>query len=336
MMERKPFAALSLSSLVFATACGGSQPEPMAPPPPLPAASTAAPAPPPPPPTATSNAPATPPDPPASVAVWTVTDGISTPESVLYDAAADRYLVSNINGSPDAVDNNGYITELSPDGKITKPKFIAGGVGKTKLDAPKGSGIHDGIFYVADITKVRKFDAKSGAPKGDIPVPGAVFLNDLAIAPDGRVFVSDSGMKSGEKGLTPAGGDAVYVIEKGKVKPLTKSPELHAPNGLLLLDKKLVCVTLGADEAFVLDDKGQKTEVTHLPKGGLDGIVSLGGDLLISSWQASAVYRGKLGSAFEPVLTGVKSPADIGLDTKRSRVLVPHFTENSVEAFDVK
>ncbi len=40
------------------------------------------------------------------------TEGIATPESVLYDEANDRYLVSNINGKPTDLDNNGYITEL--------------------------------------------------------------------------------------------------------------------------------------------------------------------------------------------------------------------------------
>lgn len=290
-----------------------------------------------PPPAASAAAPATPADPPASTPVWTLAEGIQTPESVLYDPIGDRYLVSNINGSPAGVDNNGYITEVSPEGKVTKAKFIEGGAGKTKLDAPKGSGIYNGVFYVTDITVVRKFDAKTGAPKGDIAVKDAKFLNDLAIAADGRVFVSDTGVKVGEKGLEPAGGDAVYEISKaGKVKTVASSPNLHGPNGLALLDKKLVCVALNSDEAYSFDDKGNMTEVTHLPKGGLDGLIVMGDHLLISSWQGSAVYRGKLGGTFEPVLTGVKSPADIGFDSKRSRIIVPHFTENSIAAFDVK
>ena len=141
--------------------------------------------------------------PAAPVPVLRIADGISTPESVLYDEANDRYLVSNINGKPDEADNNGYISEISPEGKMLKEKFIAGGVGKVKLDAPKGTGISGGVLYVSDITAVRMFDLKTGAPKGEVRVPGATFLNDIAVAKDGRIFVSDSGIKTGAAGFEP-------------------------------------------------------------------------------------------------------------------------------------
>jgi hypothetical protein len=120
------------------------------------------------------------------------------------------------------------------------------------------------------------------------------------------------------------------------VKPVAKMKELNGPNGLLVLDKKLLCNTLGADELFSLSDKGEKQEITKLPQGGLDGLVSLGDSLLVSSWQGSSVFKGKLGGTFEPVIHGVKGPADIGFDSKRNRVLVPRFVENAIEAYDVK
>jgi len=273
---------------------------------------------------------------PAPTPVFRVTDGIATPESVLYDEANDRYLVSNINGKPDAADNNGYITEISPDGKVVKPKFIAGGVDKVKLDAPKGTGIAGGILYVSDISVVRKFDAKTGAPKGEIPVPGATFLNDLAIAKDGRVFVSDSGVKVGPSGFEPNGTDAVYVIDKGKVKAIAKGKELGEPNGLLALDNGVLVNTLGSNELYRLDDKGTRQDVTKLPGGGLDGLVQVGDRLLVTSWQTSSIYRGTLGGTFEVALPEQKGPADIGFDSKRKRVLVPRFLDNAVEVYDLK
>ncbi len=52
------------------------------------------------------------------------------------------------------------------------------------------------------------------------------------------------------------------------------------------------------------------------PAGGLDGVVAVGDALLVTSWQGSAIYRGKLGGAFDLVLGDQKAPADIGYDTK--------------------
>jgi hypothetical protein len=51
-----------------------------------------------------------------------------------------------------------------------------------------------------------------------------------------------------------------------------------------------------------------------LLKGGLDGIVAVGNDVLVSSWEAQTVFRGAPGKAFTEVLTGLKAPADMAYD----------------------
>jgi sugar lactone lactonase YvrE len=285
---------------------------------------------------AAPSTPAEPPKPaaPSPVAKYT---GLAKPESVLYDADNDRYLVSNINGSPFDKDNNGFISVLSPDGQVTNLKWIEGGKNKVKLDAPKGSAIAKGVLYVADITVIRMFDLKSGAPKGEIPIAGATFLNDVAAAPDGKVFVSDSGIKAGAGGGPDAtSSDAVYAIDKGKAKALAKGADLHEPNGVVWTDKGLVVCTIGASEVYRLDDKGAKQDVTKTPAGHLDGLLQLGDSLLVTSHDASAIFRGKLGGSFDVALSDQKTPADIGYDTKRGRLLVPHLGEDTVEAYELK
>jgi sugar lactone lactonase YvrE len=278
-----------------------------------------------------------PPPSPVPAPVLTFKGMLATPESVLYDPAGDRYLVSNVNGKPDAADGNGFISELSPDGSVKNAKWIAGGVNKVKLDAPKGSAIVRGELWVADITVVRKFDLKTGAPKGDVVLPAASFANDVVLAPDGRVFVSDSGVKVGEKGLESNGGDQVFSIDKaGKVKVLAKSKDLSGPNGLQIGPKGLLVNTLNAAEIYHLTDAGVKEGVIKVPNGGLDGLLVLGDTVWVSSWGASAVYRGKLGGTLEPVVQNVSGPADIGWDSKRSRLLVPRFVDDAVEVYEVK
>lgn len=262
--------------------------------------------------------------------------GFSAPESVIYDEARDRYLVSNVNGTPFEVDNNGFISEVSPDGKVTNLKWIEGGKDKVTLNAPKGLAVSKDIVYVADLTVVRMFDAKTGKAKGEIKIPGATFLNDMTWSDDGKVYVSDSGVKSEGEAFKPTGTDAVWIIENGKAKPLAKATDMGGPNGVAASGKNLVVVTLSSGEAYRLDDKGKKGDVTKLPKGMLDGVVTVGDNVYVSSWEASAIYKGKLGGTFEPFFSDMKAPADIGFDKKRSRLLVPRMMDNALEAYDIQ
>ena len=321
-------------------ACGGNEP-PAQPPPPTTA--SAMPEPPPPPPTASaapaaSEAPAAAAAPAKPAAALSLHDaGFSTPESVLYDAKNDVYLVSNINGSPTATDNNGYISRVAPDGSKVEAKWIEAGKNGVKLDAPKGSVIANGTLYVADITRLRTFDADSGKPKGDIALPGCTFANDVTAGPDGKVYVSDSGIKFDDKGNpVPTKSDAVYVVDKGKAKTLAKGDDLGHPNGVLWSGDKLWVVTFGTGEIYSLDKTGKKADAQKLPKGMLDGVVALtDGSYLVSSWEGSGIYRGKPGGDWTLALTDLKAPADIGYDTKRGRVLVPLFIDSAVEAYAI-
>lgn len=322
-------------ALVFVAACG-DPPAPPAPPPPPPAVTETAKVEEPP-----AAPPALPPAPPKGPAPVFKTGGFKTPESVLYDAEGDRYLVSNISGRPTGVDNDGYISVVSPEGKVVTEKWIAGGAtiekSKVTLNAPKGLAIVAGVLHVADLDTVRMFDLKTGKPKGEVKIKGATFLNDVAAAPDGKIFVSDSGLKQNDKGdFEPTGTDAVWSITKGRATVVRKEKVLGGPNGLLATKDGVWVVTFGTNELYRLDAKGGQADVTKLPKGMLDGIVALGDALLISSWESGTIYKGKAGGTFEAVLTDLKAPADIGYDTKRNRVLVPRFLENDVEAYDVK
>ncbi len=322
-------------------ACGGAEP-PVQPPPPVTSASVAPPPPPPPPP-ATASASAAPAEvaPPAPVkpapALSLHDAGFQTPESVFYDAKSDVYLVSNINGGPSAADGNGFISRVSADGSKIDLKWIESGKKGVKLDAPKGMAVVGTTLYVADLTRVRTFDLGTGMSRAEIPLKGATFANDVTAGPDGKVYVSDSGIKIDDKGVTPTKSDAVYVIEKGKAKPLASGEDLGHPNGLLWANDKLWVVTFGTGEIYSLGKDGKKADAQKLPKGSLDGVVALGdGSLLVSSWEGQAVYRGKLGGTFDVAIPGLKAPADIGYDTKRARVLVPLFQDSAVEAYDLK
>ncbi len=253
--------------------------------------------------------------------------GFALPESAFYDAETDTYLVANINGAPLDKDGNGFVSRLSPDGKILALKWIDGAQSGIRLDAPKGMAIAGGILWIADIDVVRRFDAKSGAQLVDVKIEGATFLNDVAADGDG-VVVSDSGLNAT---FAPTGTDAVFRIARdGKVSPLVKSPDLGKPNGVVVSGGSVFVVTFGSGELLEIGPAGERKGSWKLPAGQLDGIVALdNGDFLISGWAGETVYRGR-GASWTAAVTGVKSPGDIGFDTKRRVLLVPLLQQNAV------
>ena len=272
------------------------------------------------------------PDPTAPIVVANA--GFLTPESVLYDAEADVYLVSNVNGGEVAADGNGFISRLDPDGRVLELKWIDGSRPEQALDAPKGMAISGGVLYVADIDAVRTFDRATGRAAGKVVIPGATFLNDVAAAPDGTIYVSDSGFKQGKADLEPTGSDAIYRIDKGegKAKKVIRDRGLGNPNGLLADAEGVWVVSFGSGQIYRVSREGRKEAGENLPTGQLDGIVQVAdGALLVSSWEGSSILRGFPGAGFLANVTGVASPADIGYDSKRKRVLIPLFMGNAVE-----
>ena len=269
--------------------------------------------------------------------VVTVATGLSRPSSALYDAETDTYLVSNVGGEAGLKDNDGFITELSPDGAVVNARLVAGGSKGVTLNAPKGLAIHGGVLYVADIDTVRMFDRATGASRGEVKVVGSTFVDALALGPDGRIYLTDSGL--GPK-LEGTGTDGVYVIEPGvkpTLKTLLKARALKGPSGLVATHDSLYVVTLGAAELITLDLKGNaKGPRTELPKGVLHGVVMVGDELVISSWEGGALYRGKPGGPFRAIATGLSGPADLGHDVRRHRVLVPCSTADRFEAWELE
>jgi hypothetical protein len=253
--------------------------------------------------------------------------GLKTPESVLYDPDQDVYFVSNINGLPTDKDDNGFISKVTPDGKC-ELLFIDGAKPNIQLHAPKGLALQGGLLYVADIDRLRVFDAKTGAPQKEIVLPGSTFVNDVGAGTDGSLYVTDSGFKAD---FSPSGTDAVYKITSGKPKVLAHGAALGHPNGISPGAGGAWVVAFGAGELYWISDKGARESAQKLPKGKNDGLlVTPAGQMLISSWEGASVLGGTPGSEFAEVLGSLESPADIGYDLKRSRLLIPLFMKDSL------
>lgn len=258
--------------------------------------------------------------------------GFSTPESVLVVPNQDYYLVSNINGAPTDVDGNGFISKLGYDGTISALKWIDG-ASKIELNAPKGMAIIGDTLYVTDITTVRMFNLATGEAAGDIAIPGATFLNDIAADGD-ALYVSDTGVDASFK---PTGKHAVYKIAADKkITKLIEGAGAEGPNGVLVENGQVWVASFASPELYRVAD-GKKADVQTMKTGGLDGLVSLGdGRIAVSSWEGKAIYAGKPGEPFVALVSDVESPADFAVDVLKKRVVVPLFQSNAVRFYEYK
>jgi len=273
-------------------------------------------------------------------ATWKA-EGFATPESVL--VAGDLYYVSNINGAPLDKDDNGFISGLGPDGKVVELKWISGEAPDVELHAPKGMGLHDGVLYVADIDVVRKFDVATRKQLASIAVEGATFLNDIHVAGD-TVYVTDSGIGPDFK---PKGTPAIYAIDAKAGAPVAVKLEIAfvgLPNGMFVVSKE------GGDSIYFngFDDakaiqgfdraKGEALAKLDVPAGSLDGLYAIKGEgdawsFFVSSWESGMVYHIAAPGTFKTIASGLKGPADFGVDEARKLVIVPVFMENRVDAY---
>lgn len=267
--------------------------------------------------------------------------GFSTPESVLHDSTQDIYFVSNINGSPTAKDNNGFISRVRPDGAVENLKFIEGGRAGVTLNAPKGLAVSGDTLWVADIDQVRAFNARTGAPIDSVKLDsaGAVFLNDVAIA-SGALYITDTGIRFDDVGnVLHPGPDRVFRVGPDrKVTVAARGDSLGWPNGITVdpVGKRFIIVSFGAAKTVLGWKPGDRApRVIAKGAGGFDGVAVAGNRILVSSWSDSTVSAYETGQQVK-VITGVPAPADIGYDAKRNRVLIPIFTGNRVEVWQLK
>ncbi|KPK82092.1 MAG: hypothetical protein AMS25_03750 [Gemmatimonas sp. SM23_52] len=255
--------------------------------------------------------------------------GFDIPESAIHDPDQDVYLVTNINGEFTAKDNNGYVSRLLPDGSIENLKFIAGGVAGVTLHAPKGTAFAGDTLWIADIDALRGFDKHTGVPLASIDLSGAgaAFLNDVALGPDGTIYLSDS---RSNRVLQVAPDRTVSVALQGDT--------LAMPNGLFWDDEsgRLLVACYRGTTIFAWRPGEHAVELFAVGPGGFDGMERLAdGRLVISSWTTSAVHV-LADTGFQTLIEGVPSPGDIGVDVQRNRILIPILTENRVEIWEVR
>jgi outer membrane protein assembly factor BamB len=251
--------------------------------------------------------------------LWSTATDFKVPESVLFDPQAGCLYVSNINGAPGQKNGEGFLSKVDLSGHILELEWLAG------LDAPKGMDIFGEKLYVTDIDRIIVIDRNRGTLLTVHSVPGAKFLNDIAVDSKGIVYISDSS------------GDAIYALEGGTVrKVISGGRYLRGPNGLFWEGDALLIGVQGR----ILRWEPEEQQLTVLVEttGGIDGLQPTGaGDYLISDW--GGVVRLVSPPGKEQILLDVRgkkaNTADFCYVAGKNLLVIPTFSGNQLWAFEL-
>ena len=258
------------------------------------------------------------------VKVWELS-GLMDPESVLYDKKADVLYISNMEGGPQVEDGKGYISRASLEGKILEERWV------DNLHAPKGMGLIDDQLYISDLNRVVVINTADGSVTQTYPVAEAQFLNDVATGDDGSVYISDMG------------DDTIYRIKDGKLRIWLAHPDLHSPNGLLVVKNRLIVGSWGGtdtdtkgDGKLLSIDLASKSilSISQEGLGHLDGIVQdIDGDYYVTDWVSGKLLHVETDGVHSVVLEFNQGSADIEYVQKQDLLLVPLMKDGRLEAY---
>lgn len=263
------------------------------------------------------------PKPKKLVMVWETDTTLRVPESVLYDEAGKLLFVANIDGKSDALDGNGFISKVGLDGKILNLRWISG------LNAPKGMGLYRNRLYVTDVHRLVVINTETGQAEKtyDAIDPKNAFLNDVTIAKDGTVYVSDSRF------------DKIYRLKDSTWEVWMQGEQLAKPNGLLAVGKDKLMIGSTKTGSLRSVDVNTKTMMTIADgMAATDGIVTDGkANFFVSDWNGQLFFVAAGGEKTQLLDSREQkmNTADIEYVRSQKLLIVPTFFKNKLVAYRV-
>ena len=255
---------------------------------------------------------------------WQTPDTFLTPESVLYDR--DRqvlYVTSFDNQYREDGEPTGYISRLGLDGTILDLKWVSG------LRAPTGIAIVGDRLLTLERGVLTEIDIDRGEVTARHPIEGSEFLNDLAVGPDGAVYMSDTRPSDRPD-------SRIYRYKDGTVD-VWLNEGINWSNGLYVRGNELIVGNSGDGFLTAVDlDTKRVRRIVCLGARVLDGIRSdRQGNWLVSHWEGQVYRVSPDGTPVEilDLLPEGQNTADFEYIPERGLIVIPTFVGNRVTAY---
>ena len=254
------------------------------------------------------------------VKIWETPKQLLIPESAACDPVRKAIYVSNFD--PFRRGETGgaqFITRLRMDGSIENLRWVGG------MRNPTGLFVSGDILYAVEAASLVVIDIPSARIVRRDPVPDAVFLNDIAVSPDGTIYISDSARA------------AVVRIHEGKAETWIQDPRLARPNGVHIQSSGLLVGTNadGRLKSIDLETKEIRT-IASLGSGTIDGIKTDAGGGILVSHNEGRLFRiasdGTITKLLDTTVIGVNI-ADFDYLPEQNWVVFPTFRDNRVMAY---
>ena len=279
----------------------------------------------------------------------TVFGAIHNAESCAYDAERGVIVVPNRAAAQRVLANDGFVSFVKHDGSVHTARWIGVQPPPARraltppltLNDPFGSEIAGGVLYLADsdgntgpddprVAVIRRFDLRTGAPAGEVRVPQAPWLNDLALARDGTIYAT----RTGDFGPTgnPATWQVLKVTPDGAASVFAQGAPLRMPNGVALDPRGNVVVANSGDSAVVtFSPAGRVLRTEAAAQAGSDGLVIMpDGTKYVSSVFQGGVSRMRPGRPAELIARGIPSAASMCYDAGANQLVIPMNEQNGL------
>jgi outer membrane protein assembly factor BamB len=274
---------------------------------------------------------------------------IYSAESCSYDPTRGLIVVPN-RGVPQIVQtNNAWVSFINHDGSVHTARWIgiqppeqrANLTPPLVLNEPFGSDIAGGMLYLADrdggtgpndpsIAVVRRFDMRTGAPAGEIKVTGSPWFNDIAVAADGTIYATNTGV--GGQNPDPTTWQVWKITPDGNASILVQGAPLRQPNGIAFDPQgNIVVVNIGDTAVLTFSPSGQLLRTENAAQPGSDGLVIMpDGTKYVSSVTQGGVSRIRPGSPAELIAQNIPNPASMCYDAGANQLVIPMNLNNGL------